>query len=133
MNAASVDTKGTFSVSKDNDKRQSEGARTNREELSAVELSQRLNAAIDVWAIRHRTSRSDAIRRLVELGLHAEPLPRDAVRLDPLILEDLAARRIGDMLDPSLSPEERERRIRRLIEGPPEFCDDRIDLPKHKA
>jgi hypothetical protein len=36
------------------------------------------------------------------------------------------------MLDPSLSAEERERRIRRLIEGPPEFSDQRIDLPKHE-
>jgi hypothetical protein len=71
-------------------------------------------------------------RRLVELGLHAEPLRRGAVRLDPFILEDLAARQISEMLDPSLSPEERERRIRRLIEGPPEFSSDRVDLPKHK-
>ena len=114
------------------DEKQGERARTECEELSAVELSQRLNAAIDVWAIRHRTSRSDAIRHLVELGLHAEPLSPDAVRLDPLILEDLAARRIGEMLDPSLPAEERERRIRRLIEGPPEFSTDRIDLPKHE-
>ena len=119
-------------MSNADDKEQDERALANREELSAVELSQRLNAAIDVWAIRHRTCRAEAIRRLVELGLHAEPMPRDAVRLDPLILEDLAARRIGEMLDPSLSPEERERRIRRLIEGPAEFSEDRIDLPKHK-
>jgi hypothetical protein len=114
------------------DEKQGERARTECEELSAVELSERLNAAIDVWAIRHRTSRSDAIRRLVELGLHAEPLAPGAVRLDPFTLEDLAARRIGEMLDPSLSVGERERRIRRLIEGPPEFSTDRIDLPKHE-
>jgi hypothetical protein len=119
-------------VSNQDEEKPGEGTRTNREELSAVELSQRLNAAIDVWAIRHRTSRTEAIRRLVELGLHAEPLSHGAVRLDPLILEDLAARQIGEMLDPSISPEERERRIRRLIEGPPEFSKDRVDLPKHK-
>jgi hypothetical protein len=47
------------------------------------------------------------------------------------LLEDLAARQIGEMLDPSLAPAERERRIRRLIEGPPEFSRQRIDLPKH--
>jgi len=28
--------------------------------------------------------------------------------------------------------EERERRIRRLIEGPPEFSEERMDLPKHR-
>jgi hypothetical protein len=36
------------------------------------------------------------------------------------------------MLDPTLSAEERERRTRRLIEGPAEFSDQRIDLPKHE-
>jgi hypothetical protein len=120
-------------VSKVEDEKQGERARTNREEVSAVELSQRLSAAVDMWAARHHTSRSDAIRRLVELGLHAEPLaaPPSAVRLDPLMLEDMAARRIGELLDCSLSAEERERRIRRLIEGPPEFSSERIDLPKH--
>ena len=119
-------------MSDGDDEKQGEKARSKCEELSAVELSQRLNAAIDVWATRHRTSRAEAIRRLVELGLHAETLPGGAARLDPLTLEDLAARRIGEMLDPSLSAEERERRIRRLIEGPPEFSTDRIDLPKHE-
>ncbi len=119
-------------MSNADDEKRDERARTKCEEMSAVELSQRLNAAIDAWAAKHRTSRSDAIRRLVELGLHTKPLAPGAVRLDPLILEDLAARRIGEMLDPALSPEERERRIRRLIEGPPEFSEDRIDLPKHE-
>jgi hypothetical protein len=120
-------------VSKVDDEKQGESARINREELSAAELSQKLTAAVDLWAARHHTSRCDAIRRLVELGLHAEPLaaPPGAVRLDPLKLEDIAARRIGEMLDSSLSAEERERRIRRLIEGPPEFSSERIDLPKH--
>jgi hypothetical protein len=32
--------------------------------------------------------------------------------------------------DLSLATAERERRIRRLVEGPPEFSDERIDLPK---
>jgi hypothetical protein len=36
------------------------------------------------------------------------------------------------LLDPALPAEERERRIRRLIEGPPEFARQRIDLPKHE-
>jgi hypothetical protein len=121
-------------VSKVDDEKQSDRARTNRQELGAVELSQKLTAAVDLWAAKHHTSRSNAIRRLVELGLHTEshPTPPSAVRLDPLMLEDLAAQRIGEMLASSLSAEERERRIRRLIEGPPEFSTDRIDLPKHR-
>jgi hypothetical protein len=98
-----------------------------------MELSQRLAAAIDMWAANHHTTRPDAIRRLVELGLHAERhvAAPETVRLDSLILEELATRQISETLDPSLAPEERKRRIRRLIEGPPEFSEQRIDLPKH--
>jgi hypothetical protein len=40
--------------------------------LSAVRLSADLTAAIDAWALDHETSRSEAIRRLVEIALKAE-------------------------------------------------------------
>ena len=78
--------------------------------------------------------RSDAIRQLVELGLSVAPSaasPGSAKR-DPVAIEDLAVKQIGQLLDPSLPATERERRIRRLTEGPPEFSDKRIDLPKPK-
>lgn len=103
-----------------------------REAISAVKLSERLTADVDAWAEAHDTVRSDAIRQLVELGLRAAevsavPVP---VCCDPGELEDLAVRQIDQLLDPSLPTAERERRIRRLTEGPPEFSDERIDLPK---
>jgi hypothetical protein len=41
-------------------------------------------------------------------------------------------RQIDRLLDPALSAEERERRTRRLIDGPPEFSNERIDLPKRR-
>jgi hypothetical protein len=53
------------------------------------------------------------------------------VRQHGLEIEDEAIGKVSRLLDPSLPPEERERRIRRLIEGPPEFSEERIDLPKH--
>ena len=40
---------------------------------------------------------------------------------------------IEALLDPALPVDERERRIRRLTEGPPEFSHQRIDLPKHRS
>jgi hypothetical protein len=105
-----------------------------REAISAVKLSEHLTAVVDAWAEAHDTVRSDAIRQLVELGLGATasaaapaPAPRD-----PAEIEHLAVRQIDRLLDPSLPTEERERRIRRLTEGPPEFTDERIDLPKPK-
>ena len=48
-------------------------------------------------------------------------------------IEQQATAQIDLLLDPSLPPDERERRRRRLIERPPEFSDERIDLPKHET
>ena len=105
-----------------------------REAVSAVKLSEWLTAAVDSWAEAHDMVRSDAIRGLVELGLAASASAARITALGgaPLDPEDLAVRQIEQLLDPSLPSEERDRRIRRLTEGPPEFSDERIDLPKSK-
>jgi hypothetical protein len=96
-------------------------------------MPQRLTADVDAWAEAHDTVRPDAIRQLVELGLGSTPSVDLAnARRDPLEIEDLAVEQIGQLLDPSLPIAERERRIRRLTEGPPEFLDKRIDLPKRE-
>jgi hypothetical protein len=103
-----------------------------RDAISAVKLSETLTAYVDAWAEAHDMVRSDAIRRLVELGLGAVP-GTDKIGLaarDPAGIEELAKQQIGRLLDPALPVAERERRIRRLTEGPPEFSDARIDLPK---
>jgi hypothetical protein len=99
-----------------------------------VTMSERLTADVDAWAEFHGTVRSDAIRRLIELGLRASPCCAAAVTVsyDPLTIEDQAIRQLNQLLDPSLPTAERERRIRRLTEGPPEFSDQRIDLPAAK-
>ena len=97
---------------------------------SGVKMSRRLTADVDAWAEAHDTVRSDAIRRLVELGLSStlSVNPVGAGRRD-LEIKELAVEQIGQLLDPSLSIAERERRIRRLTAGPLEFSDERIDLP----
>jgi hypothetical protein len=106
--------------------------RPDHDAIGAVKMSQQLTAEVDAWAEAHDTVRSDAIRQLVKVGLNAAPRPDrlGAAPRDPVAIEDLAVRQIGQLLDPSLTPAERERRIRRLTEGPPEFSDERIDLPK---
>lgn len=105
---------------------------TDRDAVSAVRMSERLTAEVDAWAEAHGTVRSTAIRQLVELGLRATPSADDfnSASRDPVAIEDLAVKQIDQLLDPSLPVAERERRIRRLTEGPPEFSDQRIDLPK---
>jgi hypothetical protein len=40
--------------------------------VSAVRLPADLTADIDQWAVAHEITRSDAIRRLVELGLRVK-------------------------------------------------------------
>jgi hypothetical protein len=106
--------------------------RTDRDVISVVKMPQRLTAEVDAWAEAHDTIRTNAIRQLVELGLRSSPSVDllGAARPDPVEIEDLAVKQIGQLLDPSLPIAERERRIRRLTEGPPEFSDKRIDLPK---
>jgi hypothetical protein len=105
--------------------------RTDRDAISIVKIPQRLTADVDAWAEAHDTIRSDAIRHLIELGLSSTPSVDllGAARRDPVEIEDLAVEQIGRLLDPSLPVTERERRIRRLTEGPPEFSNQRIDLP----
>ncbi len=103
-----------------------------RDAVSAVKMSEGMTAAVDAWAEAHDMARSDAIRQLVQLGLNASTsaVPPASARRDPVDIESLAVRQIGQLLDPSIPAAERERRIRRLTEGPPEFADERIDLRK---
>ncbi|CAL79920.1 hypothetical protein BRADO6282 [Bradyrhizobium sp. ORS 278] len=110
----------------------SPAVRLGQDAVSAVKLSQELTADIDAWAETHQVTRSDAISQLLAIGLHASPPAQAAPPKlrDPLAIEQTAIQLIDQMLDPNLPAEERERRIRRLIEGPAEFVGERIDLPK---
>ncbi|MBR0961176.1 hypothetical protein [Bradyrhizobium japonicum] len=107
--------------------------RTGIDPISAVKMPERLTAAVDAWAEAHYLTRSDAICKLIELGLKiappaltsAHPIASDATKI-----EEIAVHEIESLLDPALPADERERRVRRLTEGPPEFSHERIDLPK---
>jgi hypothetical protein len=105
--------------------------RTGLDAVSAVRMSEDLTAAVDAWAEANQMVRSDAICRLVELGLTAAEVHAQAMP-DSVKIEELAVKQLDLLLDPSLPDDERERRIRRLTEGPPEFSRERIDLPKHE-
>jgi len=45
---------------------------TGRDPVSAVRLPVELTAAVDSWGVDHKASRSEAIRRLVEIGLKSK-------------------------------------------------------------
>jgi hypothetical protein len=104
-------------------------------ELNIVRLTADMAARVDAWAAGQGVERADAIRRLTELGLKAEAAvvgPPPGCR-DDLEIEALAASQVGLLIDPETPEEERERRIHRLTEGPPEFVGFRIDLPGRRA
>jgi hypothetical protein len=107
---------------------------TGRDPVSAIRLPVELTAAIDKWAARNEAaSRSDAIRRLVELALSgSQPMSQRSPKATSKAL-DMAGQQIDKLADSSATAEERQQRKRRLLKGPGEFRDLRADLRKPKA
>ena len=98
-----------------------------------VGFDQEMIDAIDKWRAKQTPlpNVSEAIRRLVELGLKiktpARPVSKPGRRLRA---QELAAHAIEKMTDPAAPPEERAQRRRRLTKGPEEFQEVRVDRPK---
>jgi hypothetical protein len=94
-----------------------------------------IRASIVRWAEKQsdQPTLSEAIRRLVEIGLKAgapaRPVETSSRRLRA---QQLAANTIEEIIDPSAPAEERAQRRRRLTMGPSEFRADRLNLPKAK-
>jgi predicted DNA-binding protein len=98
---------------------------------NVVRLPAELMTRVDAWAGTQGKQRSEAIRQLVELALKQCPVP-DMPSRDQAI-ERLAQTQIDMLIDPDTPPSERERRIHRLTEGPPEFVELRRDLARSKS
>lgn len=113
-------------------KKADQAATVDQNPVSAVKLPAGLTADIDAWASVHAINRSEAICRLIDLGLKSETTATSmrVSRRDAVAAEERAASLINQFIDPDTPQEERDRRIHRLTEGPPEFVDLRIDLPK---
>ena len=91
--------------------------------------------SVDEWIARQdvKLDRSQAIRRLVELGLEVKTPARSISNPGrKLRAQEQATKAIEKMIDPSAPPEERAQRRRQLTKGPSEFRDDRVDQPKAK-
>ena len=102
-----------------------------REPFVDIRLPAELVANVDAWAKEVTVrSRSEAIRRLVEFGLArgksaGPPSAKTAERA-----KELAAKTIDHLLDPEAPIEEAANRKRRLLKGPEEFREVRVDLQK---
>jgi hypothetical protein len=112
---------------------------TGKDPMMALRMSPEIKAAVEHWAAQQadKPSRSEAIRRLVELGLaKAKPLANATAvgRLGNKAVSkssELAGKMIDRLADQSAPLEEQEKRKRRLLKGPTEFREIR-DLASDK-
>ena len=98
----------------------------------AARMPSELIAEVEAWATANGTSRSEAIRRLVELGLTVKMSAKQPSSLKSARAKELATKTIEKIIDPTAQPEERTQRRQRLTKGPAEFREARVDLPKTK-
>jgi hypothetical protein len=101
-----------------------------------VRMDDVLTSAIDHWRGKQsdELSRPEAIRRLVELGLTVratKPKQAPATRADRA--KELASKAIDKLTGGASDDDEKARRKRRLIKGPEEFLEVRVDRPKAKG
>jgi hypothetical protein len=87
---------------------------------------------VETWAVANETGRSEAIRRLVELGLTVKLKPTQPAGAGAERAKELAAKAIDKMTDGSASTDDQASRKRRLLKGPEEFREARVDRLKAK-
>jgi hypothetical protein len=105
---------------------------TGNDPVRAMRLSDDFMAKVDAFAAEQddKPSRSEAIRRLVEIGLGSVKVARAQKRSDSPTALDLAAVQIDLLADSGAPAEEQASRKRHLLKGPEEFRKARIDRPK---
>jgi hypothetical protein len=104
--------------------------------MLGLRASPELRAAVEAWAKgqEDKPKLSEAIRRLVELGLMVKASAKSVNKpTRSARAAELATAAINKMIDPSAPPEEHAQRRRRLTKGPLEFRENRVDLPKRKT
>lgn len=93
-----------------------------------------IRASIVRWAENQPKlpSLSEAIRRLVELGLTVKPRARQSNEGHKVRAREMAGKAIDRMADATAHPDDQARRKHRLLKGPEEFREARVDRPKAK-
>jgi hypothetical protein len=98
----------------------------------AARMPQPLIDQVEAWASANGATRSEAFRRLVELGLGSVKVARAQKRSDSPTARDLAAVQIDRLADSGTPAEEQASRKHRLLKGPEEFREARVDRVKKK-
>ncbi|WP_246788417.1 hypothetical protein [Bradyrhizobium sp. CCBAU 53421] len=97
--------------------------------MTSIRLSVELRTAIDAWAADQSDSpvRTEAIRRLVEIGLASATAARPKSESQRQRARDMADKAIDKIADSTASSEEQADRKRQLVKGPAEFQKVRRD------
>ena len=93
-------------------------------------------AAIDAWIASSSDktlTRAHAIRRLVALGLTVRTTVRSSSEDQKLRARAMAGKAIDQLTDAAAPADDQASRKRRLLKGPEEFREARIDRPKRKT
>ena len=108
---------------------------TGRDPVTAIRLSKELRETVDKWADKQddQPGRSEAIRRLVELGLTVGSKPKQTTAATADRAKELASQAINGLTAAAPNNDEKNSRKRRLIRGPEEFREVRVDRPKSKS
>jgi hypothetical protein len=112
-------------------------APTGKGTLVGVRLQPDRLSAIDAWIANQDApmTRPEAIRAMLEAVLvivAKDPDEKAKIGKQAARASEMAAQTIERKLDPAVPEDERAQRRRRLTKGPPEFREDRVDLPKAK-
>ena len=102
---------------------------TGTDPMMSLRMPMELTAAVEGWAARQSDTppRSEAFRRLVEMGLASSALSRPHSAKTRAGAADLASKTLDRHTDQSATPLEQQSRKRRLLKGPKEFRDLRKD------
>jgi hypothetical protein len=109
--------------------------RTGTTPLMGFRADPATRAAIVRWAENQpdQPTLSEAIRRLVELGLTVGGKPKHTTAATADRAKELASKAIDSLTGGAPNSDEKASRKRRLIKGPEEFRDLRVDRPKAKT
>jgi hypothetical protein len=104
---------------------------TGKDPQVVLRMPAKLIAEVDAWGASNEAMRSEAIRRLVELGLsNASRRQQRAPKENAARAAELAAKVIDKQIAPETPAEERAVRKRKLLQGPSIVREARKDRPK---
>ena len=108
---------------------------TGRDPMMGFRAAPVLRASIVKWAEGQPDipTLSEATRRLVELGLNVKSKRRQSTEGQRRRAREMASTAIDAMTDATAHADDQASRKRRLLKGPEEFREARVDRPRAKG